>query len=123
MWILYIGKEGVNDNVIADTKIGPLSFELACTYNAGDPRKAKNCPRAMGKIKKLVNEDAKKVKEQPRQYVNTPSCFNDDFFPFYERYWGNSYRDLLKAKKFWDPTNVFNYCHSVGSSEENCCAV
>ena len=39
------------------------------------------------------------------------------------RYWGNSYKRLLTIKKFWDPNNIFNYCHSVGSTEENCCAV
>ena len=121
LWILYIGKKGVNDQIIQDTDIGPNSFELACTYN---PAKfSKKCPRAMEKIKKLVNSKAQKLGVKPRQYVNTPSCNNDAFFSFGQRYWGNSYGKLLEAKKFWDPLNIFNYCQSVGSKEENCCAI
>ena len=78
-------KKGVNDNVIADTEIGPLSLELACTYNAGDPIKAKKCPAAMAKIQKKVNSNAKIYGETPRKYVNTPGCHDDDFFSFGER--------------------------------------
>ena len=54
LWILYIGKQGVNDDVIADTEIGPLSMELACTYNAGNPWKAKKCPAAMAEIQQKL---------------------------------------------------------------------
>ena len=82
---LYCLKKGVNDNVIADTEIGPLSLELACTYNAGDPIKAKKCPAAMAKIQKKVNSNAKIYGETPRKYVNTPGCHDDDFFSFGER--------------------------------------
>ena len=67
-----LAKKGVNDNVIADTDIGPLSLELDCTYNAGDPVKAKKCPAAMAKLQKQVNYNAKKYGETPRKYVNTP---------------------------------------------------
>ena len=85
LWILYIGKKGVNDNVIADTDIGPLSLELDCTYNAGDPVKAKKCPAAMAKLQKQVNYNAKKYGETPRKYVNTPGCSDNDLFSFGER--------------------------------------
>ena len=38
------------------------------------------------------------------------------------RYWGKeNYMKLLKAKHFWDPQNIFNHCHSVGSTKEDCC--
>ena len=67
---MYIGKKGVNDDVIADTEIGPLSLELACTYNAGNPMKAKQCPAAMARIQKKVNSNAKLYGETPRKYVN-----------------------------------------------------
>ena len=82
---MYNVEKGVNDNVIADTEIGPLSLELACTYNAGDPFKAKKCPAAMAKIQKKVNSNAKIYGETPRKYVNTPGCHDDDFFSFGER--------------------------------------
>ena len=42
-------------------------------------------------------------------------------FIFIYRYWGNSYPRLLKIKKFWDPENIFNYCQSIGSTNEQCC--
>ena len=82
---MYIGKEGVNDEIIADTKIGPLSLELACTYNAGDPFKAKKCPKAMEKIQRAIYKNAKTVGETPHQYVNTPGCHDSEFFSFGER--------------------------------------
>ena len=37
------------------------------------------------------------------------------------RYFGNNYPRLLKIKKYWDPENVINHCHSVGSTEQECC--
>ena len=37
------------------------------------------------------------------------------------RYWGNSYPRLLKIKNYWDPANFFRHCHSVGSTNEDCC--
>ena len=43
------------------------------------------------------------------------------FFTF-ARYWTSSdYKELLKAKEKWDPDNIFNHCHSVGSTTQNCC--
>ena len=83
LWILYIGKKGVNDGVIADTDIGPLTFELDCTYNAGDPVKAKRCPAAMSKLQSRANYNAKIYGETPRKYVNTPGCSKNDIFPHF----------------------------------------
>ena len=37
------------------------------------------------------------------------------------RYWGNSYPRLLKIKEHWDPNRVFDHCHSVGSTRNDCC--
>ncbi len=42
---------------------------------------------------------------------------------FPRRYWGENYGRLLEIKHQWDPHNVFNHCHSVGSTEEQCCLV
>lgn len=122
LWILYIAKKGVNDNVIQDTSIGPLTFELDCTYDASDNVKAKQCPALVKAVQDKVYSNAKKYGQKPRQYVNTPGC-NDQFFSFGQRYWGNSYDRLLKIKQRWDPDNLFNYCQSVGSTTENCCIV
>ncbi len=39
------------------------------------------------------------------------------------RYWGSNYPHLLEVKAKWDPDNMFNHCHSVGSTEEMCCEI
>ena len=36
------------------------------------------------------------------------------------RYWEN-YSQLQTIKRTWDPRNVFNHCHSVGSTDNTCC--
>ena len=75
----------------------------------------------MDKVKYTFNRDAGNAGEIPYQYMNTPSC--DKFGPPWQRrYWGNNYEKLLKIKSFWDPHNVFNHCHSVGSTSNDCCA-
>ena len=120
VWILYIGHPGVFESVMLDTKIGPLYVGLDCTYNPNDRRKAKYCPLEVKGVQKKMMSNAKALGELPHQYSNTPSC-DDTFYPFGPRYWGNSYPRLLEIKKHWDPNNVFNYCHSVGSKVEQCC--
>ena len=38
------------------------------------------------------------------------------------RYWSDkNYEFLVRTKSMWDPQNVFNHCHSVGSNIEDCC--
>ena len=39
------------------------------------------------------------------------------------RYFGENYKQLKLIKDTWDPDNLFNHCHSIGSKEENCCIV
>ena len=51
------------------------------------------------------------------KYANFPSCSESDWGP---RYW-NDYARLQNVKKYWDPANTFNHCHSVGSSNNTCC--
>lgn len=120
VWILYIGKPGAFESVMVDTKIGPLYVGIDCTFNPNDPSKTKYCPLEVKKVQKSLFDKAKILGEKPHQYANTPGC-DDTFFSFGERYWGNSYPRLLKIKDHWDPKNVFNYCHSVGSTREDCC--
>ena len=124
LWFLVIMKPGVHDNVITDTKIGPLSWGLDCSYNAYDPVKDTNCKNQIKQVRRKFVRNAKAYGEKPRQYVNTPAgCRNDHFYGFGNRFWGNSYPELLKIKKFWDPKNVFHYCNSVGSDENYCCNI
>merc|ERR1712098_441909 len=51
------------------------------------------------------------------KYANFPSCSESDWG---ERYWEN-YSQLQTIKNTWDPNNVFNHCHSVGSNNNTCC--
>ena len=81
---LSINKPGVNDNVIADTQIGPMSYEMSCTYDPNNKIKAKNCPPLVKNVQNRIYQNSLKYGETPRQYVNTPGC-NDKLFPFYER--------------------------------------
>ena len=124
LWFLVIMKAGVHDNVISDTKIGPLSWGLDCTYNANDPIKSRNCQAKIKRVREKFVKNARKYGEKPRQYVNTPAgCREDHFYDFGNRFWGNSYSRLKEIKKYWDPQDVFRYCHSVGSSEDYCCNI
>ena len=36
------------------------------------------------------------------------------------RYW-EDYSNLQSIKNYWDPSNTFNHCHSVGSTDNTCC--
>ena len=121
VWIFYIGHPGPFASVMLDTEIGPLSVGLDCTFDPNSPKKVKYCPKEVKQVQKRLFENAKLYGELPHQYSNTPGC-DDTFFSFGQRYWGNSYPRLLNIKSHWDPKNVFNYCHSVGSTEEHCCA-
>lgn len=84
LWVLYIQKPGVHDNLMLETPIGHMSVELDCTFDASDPIKAKYCPAIVNKIQRQLYANAKKYGERPRQYVNTPGC-DDEFFGFQER--------------------------------------
>jgi hypothetical protein len=84
LWILYVAKVGVNDNIIADTDIGPVAAEMTCTYNPNDPVKAKNCPYMVKMVRKRFARKAKRLGERPHQYINSPGC-EDSFYSFGER--------------------------------------
>ena len=125
LWFLVIMKQGVHDDVIQDTKIGPLSWGLDCTYNANDYAKSRNCQAKIKRVRKKFVKYARKYGETPRQYVNTPAgCREDHFYDFGDRFWGDSYSRLKEIKEYWDPQNVFRYCNSVGSqSDHYCCTI
>ena len=97
---------------------GNFQLELSCLYK---PNIKSKCPRIVRNAKRLFTKSASRSGEKLTQYYNTPSCGLIDR-RFQNRYWSEKNNKLLsKAKKFWDPKNVFNHCHSVGSTIENCC--
>ena len=105
LWIMLIMKPGVNDNVIADTKIGPLSWELACSFNPNDPIKAKNCANGIQRVRKKFTYTSKMYGETPRQYVNSPAgCREKQIFPNF----GNRY-ELTFLKLFGNNLSFLDF--------------
>ena len=92
------------------------SFEFTCSFDAESTSKMEKCKRKVDKIAgNLIDDDVY------MQYYNTPSCHETLKIPSHQRYWGSKYDSLLKLKSEWDPLNVFNHCHSIGSENEHCC--
>ena len=105
-----------SDDVLA-VDLGNFQVEMTCHYKPGINSK---CPRTVRRAKTLMRNMALRNGEKLTQYWNTPSC--DESKDFKTRYWSSkNYEMLLKAKKAWDPENVFNHCQSIGSDNENCC--
>ena len=97
--------------------VGNFQIDLTCLY---EPNIKSKCPKIVRNAKESMTNLATRFGEKLTQYYNTPSC--DSRENFMNRYWGERNKEmLLKAKQFWDPQNVFNHCHSVGSTIENCC--
>ena len=104
-----------NDVIAVDR--GNIQADFFCTYK---PNINSKCPKIVKRTKTLMVREALRHGEKLTQYLNTPSC--DSTIPFNRRYWSEeNYDMLLKAKKIWDPHNVFNHCQSVGSKDTNCC--
>ena len=93
------------------------------------------CKQEVERLRKDVLKQSLKDGGKDSQYVNTPSCQVHSVVFFYKvhlfhyqdenwktRYFGEAnYEKLLGIKKHWDPSNLFNYCQSVGSKHGNCC--
>jgi len=95
-------------------ELGPFMWDFSCLFR----NKNSACPKHVRKLKEQLSLNKNVEKVSQFQYGNTPSC---EKINFGERYWGSNYPRLLRIKSAWDPTNVFNHCHSVGSTEQNCC--
>jgi len=114
-----------------------FQIELTCSYPPDVPVA---CPKILRDIKEeLVRRSLHQVSwyhlhhfhsnppntlhfqgDIPTQYLNTPTC--DYRQNFGNQYWGlKNYPTLEYTKKHWDPDNVFHFCQSVGSKDENCC--
>ena len=77
------------------------------------------CRESVESLRKEIVEKNLESGGQDSQYVNTPSCQDEDWG---RRYFGDNYETLLTIKKLWDPDNIFNYCQSVGSNSSSCCS-
>ena len=96
---------------------GNIQADLTCMYK---PKINSRCHKVVQRAKTLMQNEALRHGERLTQYLNTPSC--DSTKPYTQRYWNpENYDMLLKAKKYWDPDDVFNYCQSIGSDDRNCC--
>ena len=106
-----------NSNNVLPVDRGNIQADLTCMYKT---KVNSRCPKVVRRAKTLMMNEAIRHGEKLTQYLNTPSC--DATKPFNHRYWNeDNYNMLLKAKKFWDPHNVFHHCQSVGSKDTNCC--
>ena len=85
IWIAYISKPGVNDDLIQDTKIGNVAVELTCTFDSHDRGQGQALLALVKKAKQVFLSTARKYGEDPHEYVNTPSCDKNQL-PFGERY-------------------------------------
>jgi len=74
-----------------------------------------DCPNIIKRVKNTIENNLAGVSYS--KYANFPSCSESDWG---ERYWEN-YSQLKTMKTYWDPANVFNHCHSVGSTDNTCC--
>ena len=96
---------------------GNIQADVTCMYK---PQTNSRCPKIVKRAKTLMMNEAMRYGEKLTQYLNTPSCDKDKSFT--NRYWNRkNYDMLLNAKKYWDPSNVFNHCQSVGNNDEHCC--
>ena len=103
------------NRVSVGPEFGKFQWDFSCLFrDSSSPR----CPRAVRELKEELSLNPGVEKFSQFQYGNTPSCETIDFA---QRYWGAGYPRLLRIKQAWDPDNVFNHCHSVGSTEQNCC--
>lgn len=98
---------------------GRFSAELTCMYDATDAGVSAKCRRLVANARHRLAGDIVRGEGVLSQYLNTPSC--GGAVPFHKRYWGSNYGRLLRTKRRWDPDAVFNHCHSVGSTDEDCC--
>ena len=106
-----------NAPISLPTDQGMYQFELSCMY---EPHVKSQCHRNLSKLKSGFFHEAKRNGEILKQYYNTPSC--DKHQRFQSKHFDpDVYERLLKTKKYWDSTNMFNHCFSVGSTKQDCC--
>ena len=78
------------------------------------------CPDLVNGIKAEIQQRLDSSGAAYSKFLNFPSCSQPDWA---ELYWGSHLQQLEDIKARVDPTNVFNHCQSVGSTDngEDCC--
>ena len=107
-----------NQNIPVVLK-GTFQYELSCLY----PRiRGPKCSKVLRNVKEILRRKAMQNGDKPFQYLNTPSCDLKESFK--DRYFRPGvYEKLLSTKRYWDPKNRFNHCHSIGNNNEDCCPI
>ena len=105
---------GPEARIALTQSVGQLQSELTCMH----PPQDKRCQKVVAYTRAILLADSLALGGSDAQYVNTPSCQGEGWA---ERYFGHHYPALLGVKQVWDPDNIFNYCHSVGSQDHDCC--
>ena len=91
-------------------------MELTCQYTVSG---GGHCRREVEAVRERLLASSLRGGGEDSQYVNTPSCQGDNW---HTRYFGQeNYETLLSLKAVWDPSNIFHYCQSVGSTANTCC--
>ena len=123
---------GPEDRLALTRAVGRLQMEFTCMYTKarkyGGTKTLLNlctiyyfrtkCRQSVESLRQEILKKSLESGGQDSQYVNTPSCQDEDWG---RRYFGDNYGKLLAIKKLWDPKNIFNYCQSVGSKSSSCC--
>lgn len=102
---------------VAASQPNTLDTNIVCMFKD----KSSSCPTLVNDIKKDVESSLAASGSSYSKYINFPSCSEADWA---ERYWGSNLPRLEAIKQYWDPSNVFNHCQSVGSSTasgQECC--
>lgn len=88
-----------------------LDTNIVCMFT----KENADCPNLIKRVKTTIERNLKG--KSYSKYANFPSCSESDWAT---RYWRN-YTQLLDIKSTWDPSNTFNHCQSVGSTDNSCC--
>ena len=103
------------DRISLTRSVGNIQTELTCKYTVAERGQ---CRKEVEEVRERLLAASLKEGGEDSQYVNTPSCQGDSW-P--RRYFGDNYHKLLSLKRLWDPSNLFNYCQSIGSTSNTCC--
>ena len=117
-FVIVASNRRPNQNIPVVLK-GTFQYELSCLY----PRiRGPKCSKVLKNVKENLRHKAMQMGDKPFQYLNTPSCDLKESFK--DRYFRPGvYEKLLRTKRYWDPKNRFNHCHSIGNNNEDCCPI
>lgn len=94
-------------------KPNAIDTNIVCMFTDANA----DCPALIKRVKTEIESNLARAGAGYSKYANFPSCSESDWGV---RYWEN-YSQLQTIKRTWDPRNVFNHCHSVGSTDNTCC--